>query len=618
MQALNENEQLYRDLVEHSHDLICTHDLNGVLLTVNLAAARTLGYEPEELVNRSLRELLSPKIHKDLDAYLASLKGKKLTSGFIKLWAKNGEIQTWKYTSTLRTEGVEVPFVRAMAHDLTDILKSQKALRESEERLRIAAEVGKMYAWEWDPATDVVRRSAECEEILGITGPSGESVAKDYFTLIHPDDQASLWNLANSLTPEAPSYRTEYRRFRPEGGLVWLGESGHATFDESGKMVRLIGMTADITERKKAEEQLRESEKQSREIVQKSPVAMLIESNVEEKNHLLNDRFTELFGYTMEDIPSIADWWPLAYPGEGYRNAVKTEWEKRVRGTFQNRSEFSPMETKVRCKDGSYRYVEIYFAPLGDFNLISFVDLTARKMAERELAKVGGRLINAHDEERTRIARELHDDICQRLALLVLGLEELEESPTDWPVGVRGRAGKLRGQTSEILTDLQSLSRELHSAKLELLGITAAVRGFCKKFEEERKAEINLEIRDLPSTLPPNISLCLFRVLQEALHNSVKHSGVRQFEVRLWGMPGEVHLMVRDSGAGFDTTAPDKRRGLGLISMQERLNHLDGTFSMNSHPGGGTTIHARVPFSKAAQETGLEQNSHSSELAVES
>jgi PAS domain S-box-containing protein len=131
VQALNENEQLYRDLVEHSHDLICTHDLNGVLLTVNLAAARTLGYEPAELVNRSLRELLSPKIHKDLDAYLASLKEKKPTSGFIELWAKNGEIQTWKYTSTLRTEGVEVPFVRAMAHDLTDILKSQKALRES-------------------------------------------------------------------------------------------------------------------------------------------------------------------------------------------------------------------------------------------------------------------------------------------------------------------------------------------------------------------------------------------------------------------------------------------------------------------------------------------------------
>ena len=290
--ALSENEQLYRDLVEHSHDLICTHDLNGVLLTVNLAAARTLGYEPNELVNRSLRALLSPRLHKALDEYLATVQEKRLASGLIELWAKSGEVQTWRYTSTLRTEGVEVPFVRTTAHDITSILNSQKALQESEERLRIAAEVGKMYAWEWDPVTDAVRRSAECEAILGPSSPAGETLAKDYFSLIHPDDRTCLWKLANSLTPESPSYRTEYRRFRPEGGFLWLGESGHATFDEHGRMLRLVGMTADITDRKSVEEQLRASEERSREIVQKSPVAMLIERGAQEKCELFNDKFT--------------------------------------------------------------------------------------------------------------------------------------------------------------------------------------------------------------------------------------------------------------------------------------------------------------------------------------
>ena len=115
---------------------------------------------------------------------------------------------------------------------------------------------------------------------------------------------------------------------------------------------------------------------------------------------------------------------------------------------FKNHTEIAPMEAKVRCKDGSFRYVEFHLAPLGDINLISFVDITARKIAELELAKVGGRLINAHDEERTRIARELHDDICQRLALLVLGLDELEHSAAARSTGARNRASELREQTS--------------------------------------------------------------------------------------------------------------------------------------------------------------------------
>jgi PAS domain S-box-containing protein len=604
---VNDNEQLYRDLVEHSHDLICTHDLDGVLLTVNLAAARTLGYEPGELVNRNLRELLSPQVHGDLDLYLFSMREKKLASGLIELWTKKGETRLWEYNSTLRTEGVQIPFVRAMAHDVTNILNSQNALRESEERLRLAAEVGRMYAWEWDPATDSVQRSAEYLDILGADGSVRGAVAKDYFDFVHPDDRAGLWELAKSLSPENPSYRTEYRRFRSDGLLLWLGESAHATFNDAGIMVRLVGMTADITERKRAEEQLRASEERSREIVQKSPVAMLIERGPEEMCELVNDRFVAIFGYTKEDIPSVAEWWPLAYPDEAYRNAIRTKWEMRIKEACKGNAEFSVMEAKVRCKDGSYRYVEFHFAPLGDINLVSFVDLTARKDAELELAKVGGRLINAHEEERARIARELHDDICQRMALLALGLDELEHSPAELPAGIRNRASELRERTSEVLNDLQSMSRELHSAKLELLGIAAAVRGFCKKFGQEQKAEIDCQIRDLPASLDPDTSLCLFRVLQEAVNNAAKHSGVRQFEVRLWGTPAEIHLTIADFGIGFDADAPKKSQGLGLISMQERMSLLDGIFSIRSQPGHGTTVHVCVPLAKVPPATSSER-----------
>jgi signal transduction histidine kinase len=159
---------------------------------------------------------------------------------------------------------------------------------------------------------------------------------------------------------------------------------------------------------------------------------------------------------------------------------------------------------------------------------------------------------------------------------------------------------ELQKRTSEIATDIQYLSHELHSAKLQYLGIAAAVRGFCQEFAEQQKMEIDFKAHDLPSPLSPDISLCLFRVLQEALHNSAKHSGVQQFEVRLWGTSDEIHLTVKDSGVGFDREAAKESRGLGLISMEERLKLVKGTLSINSQPKRGTTIDARVPLNSGS------------------
>ena len=126
------------------------------------------------------------------------------------------------------------------------------------------------------------------------------------------------------------------------------------------------------------------------------------------------------------------------------------------------------------------------------------------------------------------------------------------------------------------------------------------MRGFCREFGEQQKVEIDFKTHDLPVPLSPDISLCFFRVLQEALHNSTKHSGVRYFEVELWGTPDEIHLTVKDSGVGFDREAAKETRGLGLISMEERLKLVKGTFSIESQLKRGTTIHARVPVGSSS------------------
>src|SRR5215469_7871888 len=154
---------------------------------------------------------------------------------------------------------------------------------------------------------------------------------------------------------------------------------------------------------------------------------------------------------------------------------------------------------------------------------------------------------------------------------------------------------ELRKETIEISNDVQALSHELHSSKLEYLGIVAGMKSWCKEFAERQERECAFA-SDVTSPLPFEIGLSLFRVLQEALHNAVKHSGVKRVQVQLADHSNEVHLIVQDSGRGFDVEAAMQGRGLGLTSMQERVRLVNGAITIDSNPMRGTTIHARVPF----------------------
>ena len=493
--------------------------------------------------------------------------------------------------------------------DLTERKLQEAILHDSEERLRVAAEVGRMYAWEWDPATDSVLRSAECADILGVSVGAGEGIAKDYFRSIHPDDRAGLWSLVNALTRENPVYRTQYRIFRPDGALLWLEESGRARFDEDGKMVRLVGMTADITERKRAESALKESEDRYRDLVEHSE-DLICTHDLKGRLLSVNPAVARALGYEIEEllqmsIPDLLS--PRARP-------LFDAFVAQIR-----REGISAGSMHVITRAGEERIWE-YHNTLRTEDVPEPIvrgmarDVTDRKRAEEalhqrdmELAEaqrsVSRRLIEAQEKERTRIARDLHDDFGQRLALLTIELELLQQNSLDLPAEVRSRIDQLGKQTSKIATDIQSLSHELHSSKLEYIGIAAACWGFCHEFGEQQKVEIDFKTHGLPSPLSPEISLGLFRVLQEGLHNAAKHSGVRQFEVRLWGTSDEIHLTVSDSGVGFDTEAVKRTRGLGLISMQERLKLLNGTLSIDSQPKRGTTVHAHVPIGSASDST---------------
>ncbi|HSZ63026.1 MAG TPA: PAS domain S-box protein [Terriglobales bacterium] len=613
-----------------------------------------------------------------------------------------------------------------IATDITERKQVEEALRESNERFRLAAQAGKMYAYHWDAASDLVTQSEECANVLGLIDSGDHLTRQQLVARVHPDDRARFISAVEHLTPENPTLHLSYRFLRSDGAFTWVEKSGRAFFDTQGRLLRVMGMVADITERKQAEEALHQKDNELAEaqhltgmgswewdartdemtwskevylrvgrdpglpaprlreqaslftaeswdrlqraiekavqagtpyeldleivspestvrwaITRGEPVRnadgqiiglrgtvqditdkkqaeqarresedklrLLLDSTAEaiygvDREHrctfcnpaclraLGYERVDQVLGKNMHDLIHHTRADGTRFPVEECRVHRVTETGERVRAA----------EEVLWRANGTSFPAEYWSYPQRKENevvgaVVAFIDITDRKLAEAAIANVSRKLIEAQEQERMRIGRELHDDIGQRLALLAVQLQQLRQHPLVLP-GVRGRVSKLQKLITELASDTQSLSHELHSAKLQFLGIAAAMRGFCREFGEQQKVGVDFRAHDLPSTLSPDISLSLFRVLQEALHNSAKHSGVRHFEVRLWGTSDEIHLTVKDSGVGFDREAAKHSRGLGLISMEERLKMVNGTLSIESRPKRGATIHAHVPL----------------------
>ena len=227
------------------------------------------------------------------------------------------------------------------------------------------------------------------------------------------------------------------------------------------------------------------------------------------------------------------------------------------------------------------------------------------KLAKDRALGLSGMLITAQEKERSRLASEIHDDFSQRLALLALGLENAEEAIGASPEEAVRQVHDLLNSASEIGADLHTFSHRLHSSTLERLGLVPGVSALCKEFALQNGVEVDFRANEVPRSIHPDISLCVFRIVQEGLRNLKKHSGAAKAQVQLRIAANRIVVTIRDEGAGFDVRELDNKEGIGMRSMEERAHLLGGRFKVYSEPGKGTEIEASVPLqSRLGQAAG--------------
>jgi len=582
-------------IVESSDDAIVGTDVRGDVTDWNKGAERFFGYTAKEAIGKNVSFLRPPDRSQEGQGNL-----KKVVSG---------EAVRPYETVCQRKDGTRVDIsltlspifdydgrvigVSGIARDITEGKQAEEALRESEERFRMAAQAGKMFAYEWDVATDIIVRSPEAAQILGMD-EAAQITGQRILAQVHADDRERLTAAVAALSPEKPYLQISYRVTRPNGTVIWVERNSRAHFDEQGRMLRVVGMVSDVTERKLAEERLRDSEERLR-LAQKVARIGSFEWNIETGVNIWTPELEAMYGLLPGGFGNTeAAFENLVHPDD--RGRV-IEWvEEALKTGRPNMGEW-----RVVWPDGSVHWIagrwQAFMNQSGaTVRMIGVnIDVTDQKRAQEEISSMTRQLVEAQEQERARIARELHDDINQRVALLAIELDQLRNKRDDLPSEVRIRMNELRLLAADISTDLHALSHELHSSKLDYLGVVRAMTSWCKEFEKRHKMEIDFKSQNVPK-LSQETSICLFRVLQEAVHNAAKHSGAKRIEVHLAENSGEIHLNVSDSGKGFDIKAARRRRGLGLTSMQERVRLVGGTIAIESKPTGGTTIHVRVPL----------------------
>jgi PAS domain S-box-containing protein len=374
-----------------------------------------------------------------------------------------------------------------------------------------------------------------------------------------------------------------------------------------------------ILQRKQADEALRESQRFTDRVVQAAPDLVYIYDLIEQRHVYTSRRVAEFFGYTPDQIHKMD---PASFKEALHPEDVSKLAELKQRFAAAQDHEVIEMEYRLKDAGGAWHWVrsrDVVFsrteAGAPKEILCVAVDITEHRRAEDALRAseaalrhsqdtlraLTARLISAQEEERRRLARELHDELNQRLTVLAIEAAKLEPQLSSSPDLVRERLEWLQEQLGNLSEEVRLLSHQLHPAVLDYLGLGTALEAECDGFSKREGIPVNFRRESVPESLPEEVSLCLYRVAQEGLKNVAKHAHATEVTVTLAGTEEGVLLSVCDSGVGFDPESVTGKGGLGLVSMEERVRLVNGSLSVTFRPAEGTEVVARIPLPRGGE-----------------
>lgn len=465
---------------------------------------------------------------------------------------------------------------------------------------------------------------------------------------------------------EAELFREHDRQVLEAGGAVVCEESAtlgnelhicsflkFPIMGSSGMPEAVCGISIDVTDRKRAEEALHKAreeletrvaeraaelvqanEKLQTEIVQRTEVERRLQRSEEYYRALIEnamDIVTVLeadgtIRYVSPAVERVLGYAPEERPGKIIDAFVHPDdlpaLKNALAEALQGRLQSATMEYRYRHKDGSWRVMEatarnLLNDPAVKGIVVNSRDVTERRCAEEalrqkeaelrdnqtQLRALAARLLTSQEEERSRIGRELHDDLNQKLAFLAVEAEMLEQRLSESPEPIRDRLRSLQRRAVDLSEDVRRMAHQLHPAVLDDLGLEPALRSYCAEFSALAGIPVKFSCQSLSDSLLPEVALCLYRVTQEGLRNIAKHSRAPRATVTLAGAAAAIQLSITDSGIGFNPGEVKGKGGLGITSMEERVRLVNGSILIESAPEKGTRIKVHVPLPWRTDET---------------
>ena len=585
---LRESEERFRLVADTAPGLIWMSGVDKLCYFFNKPWLDFTGRSPEEEYGDGWLACVHPDdLQRCLDIYNQSFDRRDKFAMEYRLRRHDGEYR-WVFdvgSPRFDKEGYFTGYI-GLAIDVTRNKKAADALRASEERLRLAQQAAHIGTFERDLDTGVLTWTAEMESVYGLPPGRFPQSRRDLEELIHPQDRARVHDLIDQALLDGKPASAEWRVFWPDGTLHWVAGRWRALMNQVGKPIRVIGVNMDITARKLTEEKLGEYE---RAVEGAEEIIIVVDRQY--RYLIANREFLRRHNLSQEQV--IGHFIHEFMPKKIFNGVVKPQLEQCFQGKVVR------YEMRYTYPEFGDRDLLVSYFPIESSNGIDraaciLQDVTERKQAEEVLRGMSRRLIDAQEQERARIARELHDDINQRLALLAVQLAQIQRNQKRKSEFGR-QMNALQRDLTEISSDVESLSHDLHSSKLRYLGAVSAMKSWCQEFSHRHHMEVSFK-NHIVNAVPPEIGLCLFRVLQEGLQNAAKYSGVKHVDVEAFEQRNGLHLLISDSGVGFNVESAKQGKGLGLTSMDERVRMVNGILKIRSHPMGGTTINVEIPL----------------------